>query len=140
MLTFTILVLAGCGGNSAKDTSGKGGSAEEPINLTLSHFWPAAHEIETKVVKGWIEEVEKATDGKVRITSYPAGTLVPANETYDSVTKGVADIGISAYAYTRGRFPVVESFLLPGLAYNNSTAASVALQEGIERSFYQEAD
>jgi len=131
LLTFTILVLAGCGGNSAKDTSGKGGSAEEPINLTLSHFWPAAHEIET---------IEKATDGKVRITSYPAGTLVPANETYDSVTKGVADIGISAYAYTRGRFPVVESFLLPGLAYNNSTAASVALQEGIERSFYQEAD
>ncbi|MDT3697782.1 MAG: TRAP transporter substrate-binding protein [Thermincola sp.] len=141
VLVLTILTLAGCGGSADQNTTDKGGAAggdAKPVSLTLAHFWPATHEMETKIVAGYIAEIDKATGGKVKITSYPAGTLTPSNETYDGVTKGVADIGISAYSYNRGRFPVVESFLLPGLEYNNSSAASAALVEGIAQLNPQE--
>lgn len=135
LLTLAMLVLAGCGGKSEEKAGTTGAAKEEvkPITLTLAHFWPATHTMETQIVKSYIAEIEKATNGKVKITSYPAGTLVPSNETYDGVVKGVVDIGISAYSYNRGKFPVVESFLVPGLEYNNSQAATEALNLGIEK-------
>lgn len=130
-LMVALLLLAGCGGKNDEKAGSKDNG--KPIELTLAHFWPATHEMENKIVKGYIEAIDKATNGRVKITSYPAGTLLPSKETYDGVVKGVADIGISAYSYNRGKFPVVESFLVPGLEYNNSVAASQALVEGIEK-------
>ncbi len=130
LLLGLIVVLAGCGGQSEK---GANADKAETIKLNLAHFWPATHEMETKIIKGYIEEIDKATNGRVKITSFPAGTLVPAAETYDGVVKGVVDMGLSVYAYNRGRFPVVETFLLPGIEWNNSEAATEALMEGIEK-------
>ncbi|MDT3698822.1 MAG: TRAP transporter substrate-binding protein [Thermincola sp.] len=143
LILGSILLLSGCGGDSSQNsapnteqnsTDNAAAPKEDvkPINLTLAHFFPATHKLETEIIKGYIEAVDKATNGRVKITSYPAGTLLASTETYDGVVKGVADIGLSVYAYTRGRFPVVESFILPGLAYNNSRSASDALNEGIE--------
>lgn len=137
LLFVTTLVLAGCGGGQPAE-KGQEKAAVKPVTLNLAHFWPATHEMETKIVKGYIEEIEKATNGKVKINSFPAGTLIPAQETYDGVVKGVADMGISVYAYNRGRFPVVETFLLPGVGFNNSVAASEALAEGIKKFDPQE--
>jgi TRAP-type C4-dicarboxylate transport system substrate-binding protein len=145
LMLFAIVVLAGCGGKPAdnagapktepaKTEPAKTEPAKEvkPITLSLSHFFPATHDMEA-VVQLWIKDIDKETNGKVKITSYPAGTLTPSTETYDGVVKGVADIGISAYSYNRGRFPVVESFIVPGLDFNNSKAASAALNEGIKK-------
>lgn len=109
---------------------------EEPVEtfeLSLAHFWPGAHVVETELVADWGKAIEEATDGQVKVESYPGGTLAPGPEIYESVVQGVADIGISVYAYTRGRFPVIETFLLPGIGYNTSRAASMAVMEGIER-------
>jgi len=143
LMMFTILVLAGCG-KSEQDSSNKGETAdsggaktptpkkEEVIELSLAHFFPGTHEMEA-VVQAYIKDVDEATDGRVKIVSYPAGTLAPSTETYEGVVQGVADIGISAYSYNRGRFPVVEAFIVPGLEYNNSRSASDALNEGIEQ-------
>ncbi|MDT3701413.1 MAG: TRAP transporter substrate-binding protein [Thermincola sp.] len=145
ILTFTLLLLAGCGGGKTESTDKTGAANNEPaktepakedakpITLTLAHFFPATHDIEARVLKNFIADVEKATNGRVKITSYPAGTLTPSTETYDGVVKGVADMGISAYSYNRGRFPVVESFIVPGLNYNNSKSATYALNEGIKQ-------
>ncbi|NLY89737.1 MAG: TRAP transporter substrate-binding protein, partial [Firmicutes bacterium] len=47
------------------------------------------------------------------------------------VVNGVADIGISCFAYTRGRFPVLEVFELPGITYLSARAAGKAAWEGI---------
>ncbi|KUO78327.1 MAG: hypothetical protein APF81_22355 [Desulfosporosinus sp. BRH_c37] len=128
-----LLSVAGCGAspsNSAPATPAA--EAPKPIELKLAHFFPATHTAEKDIAQGWIKAVEKATNGRVKITSYPAETLLKSAETYEGVVKGVADIGMSAYAYTRGRFPVVETFLLPGIGNKNSKTASLALMDGIK--------
>jgi len=82
----------------------------KPINLSMASFFPPTHFVNTEQAAQWIKEVEEASGGYVKITFYPGGTLLKAPETYDGVVKGTADIGISVFAYTRGRFPVMEAF------------------------------
>jgi len=140
MAVMLALLLAGAlllGGCSSKQASAPAGDKEKQavkaVEFKLAHFWPSTHQMETQVVKEWSKAVEEATGGKVKITSYPAETLLKSAETYDGVIKGVADIGISCYAYNRGRFPVMETFMLPGIIYNNSKAASVVASEGAKQ-------
>ena len=58
--------------------------------------------------------------------------MLKGPEIYEGITKGVADVGISVYAYNAGRFPVVEAFLLPGISWDSAVSAGKALTEGIE--------
>jgi len=127
-----IFSLSGC-------TSENGGAGEEqPVNLTLAHFWPANHPAETELVESWKEAVEEATDGQVTVTSYPGETLLGGAEIYDGVVNGVADVGLSVFSYTRGRFPLLEVFELPYIVYNNSKVASKVAWEGIKELNPQE--
>jgi len=118
ILSLLFSGLAGCAGGGKQD-------------LKLAHFWPATHPVEVELVQPWIAAVAKATDGRVQITSYPGETLALSAEIYEGVKEGVADIGLSCFSYTRGQFPVLEVFELPGIVYNNSAAASKIAWEGI---------
>ncbi len=113
---------------SAAATTGKAAV----IELSLAHFFGPTHPAETVLVKGWAEEIEKATNGAVKITSYPGETLAKAADIYNAVVQGVADIGLSCFSYTAGRFPVLESFELPGTVYLNSKSASMVAWDGIK--------
>ncbi|HPC66319.1 MAG TPA: TRAP transporter substrate-binding protein [Syntrophorhabdaceae bacterium] len=86
--------------------------AQKAIELSFSNFFPAAHK-NSKIMEEWIKEIEKRTGGKVKIKYYPGGTLTPAAQVYDGVVKGISDIGESCFAYTRGKFPVMEAVDLP---------------------------
>lgn len=108
-------------------------SKEEIIDLKLAHFFPATHPIEAELLNTWTKLIEQATQGRVRITSYPGETLLKANDIYQGVLDGVADIGLSCFSYTRGRFPVLEVFELPGIIYSRAEAASKTAWEGIKR-------
>lgn len=102
------------------------------VRLNLAHFFPASHPVEKRLVQPWIAAIAEATGGKVQITSYPGETLANSAEIYSGVVTGVADIGISCFAYTRGRFPVLEVFELPGITYNNAKVAGKVAWEGIK--------
>ncbi len=58
--------------------------------------------------------------------------MTPADQTYDGVAKGIADIGMSCFAYTRGRFPVMETLDLP-LGYPNGRVATRVANDFYER-------
>jgi TRAP-type C4-dicarboxylate transport system substrate-binding protein len=112
--------------------SGSACGKQAEIELRLAHFFPGTHPAETQFVQAWIKQVARVTDGRVKITSFPAETLLKAPDVYGGVVSGVADIGLSCFAYTRGRFPVLEAFELPGITYRNSKAASMTAWEGIK--------
>jgi TRAP-type C4-dicarboxylate transport system substrate-binding protein len=66
--------------------------------------------------------LEKRTNGRVKVQVYPGGTLMPANQTWDGVIKGITDIGMSVVAYTPGRQPLSEGLTLP-MGYKTSFQA-----------------
>ncbi len=119
-----VCVLAVCAiafcGFSKSDTT-------KPIALSYSIFFPPAHE---QCVDGvnWAKEIEKRTGGRVKINVYSGGTLAKADETYNAVSAGIADIGMSCFAYTRGRFPVMEAVDLP-LGYPDGKTATLVANE-----------
>jgi TRAP-type C4-dicarboxylate transport system substrate-binding protein len=87
-------------------------SQAKPIELSYSIFFPAPAP-QTQVATDWAKEIERRTKGRVKITIFPGGTLTAADKCYDGVVKGISDIGMSCFAYTRGRFPLTEVADLP---------------------------
>jgi TRAP-type transport system periplasmic protein len=83
-----------------------------PVELTYSIFFPATHG-HTVLATEWAKEIEKRTNGAVKINMYPGATLTPADQCYDGVVKGISDIGMSVLSYTKGRFPLTEVIDLP---------------------------
>ncbi len=117
------LPLAGCG--KADPAAGPG--EDETIELNYAIFFPPSH-IQCKTAEAWAREIEKRTDGRVKITLYPGGTLSKAPQTYQAVLDGVADVGMSCFAYTRGRFPLLEGLDLPVGYPDGLTASRVATE------------
>ncbi|OPL16495.1 MAG: C4-dicarboxylate ABC transporter substrate-binding protein [delta proteobacterium MLS_D] len=101
------------------------GPAEAKITLNYSVFFPAAHG-QAKAAAAWAEEIEKRTDGEVTINLFPGGTLTNARQCYDGVVQGISDLGMSCFAYTPGRFPVMEALDLPVGYPDGTTATRVA--------------
>ena len=94
----------------------------KPVELTYSIFFPAPHK-NTVLAGEWIKEVEKRTNGRIKITLFPGGTLTPAPTCYDGVVKGISDIGMSVLGYTKGKFPLTEVIDLP-LGYRTGMEAT----------------
>jgi len=116
MVTWTVAVIV----------SGSPAMVEaKTFNLTYSIFFPPSHD-QCKAGEAWAREIEKRTNGEVKITVFPAGTLTKANQCYDGVASGISDIGMSCFAYTRGRFPIMEALDLPHGYPNGQVATHVA--------------
>jgi TRAP-type C4-dicarboxylate transport system substrate-binding protein len=95
--------------------------------LTYSSFFPPTH-VQSQLSESWCQEVEKRTEGRIKIQYYAGQTLTNAKQTYDSVVDSIADIGTSALAYTRGRFPVMSAIDLP-FGYTSGTAATMVAND-----------
>lgn len=108
----TILFLAGC-------------SQSKTITLSYSIFFPATH-AQAQAAEQWAQEIEKRTEGRVKIIMYAGETLSKAPQCYDGVVSGISDIGMSAFAYTRGRFPLLEALDLPVGYPDGMTATKIA--------------
>jgi TRAP-type C4-dicarboxylate transport system substrate-binding protein len=116
--------LSGCDGGNEGDQA-VGGAGQEPaetIELSYSIFFPPSH-IQCQTAEAWAEEIGKRTDGQVKINIFPGGTLTKAPNVYDGVVNGISDIGMSCFAYTRGRFPLLEGLDLP-LGYPDGLTAT----------------
>jgi TRAP-type transport system periplasmic protein len=101
--------------------------AEEPIKLKVANYFPPTHMCAVLLGK-YCEDVNKQLPGKVELTQYVGGTLLTAPKMAAGVASGIADIGLSHCAYTRGRFPVMEIVELP-LGFPSSYIATHVANE-----------
>ncbi len=113
---IVLVAVSGCGRKAAETDTVR------PMELTYSIFFPATH-IQYEMAEQWAREVESRSDGRVAITLFPGGTLSAAAQCYAGVVEGISDIGMSCFAYTRGRFPLLEGIDLP-LGYPDGITAS----------------
>jgi TRAP-type C4-dicarboxylate transport system substrate-binding protein len=110
----------------------------KPVELSYSIFFPAPHK-NTVLAGEWAKEIEKRTDGRVKITIFPGGTLTPADKCYDGAEKGISDIGMSALSYTMGKFPLTEVIDLP-LRYKSGVVATRLINNYYEKFKPKEFD
>ncbi|MBP7766692.1 MAG: TRAP transporter substrate-binding protein [Deltaproteobacteria bacterium] len=102
-------------------------NAQAQTTLTYSIFFPATH-AQAKAGEAWAREIEKRTAGKVRINIFAGGSLTPADQCFDGVEKGISDIGMSCFAYTRGRLPLLEALDLP-MGYPSGMVATLVAND-----------
>lgn len=116
-----LALAAGCG----KGKEGGEGAAAKVHKLTYSIFFPPMH-IQAKTGMDWAAEVEKRSGGRIQITVHPGGSLTKADQCWQGVLNGISDIGMSCFAYTPGRFPLLEALDLPLGWPDGLTATRVA--------------
>src|SRR5690554_2152207 len=107
---------------------------KEVHELRLAHYLPPMHNMAAKVLPEWAERIEKASDGRLKITIYPAGQLLAVNEIFDGVRGGVADIGWSMPGATSGRFPAMSIMELPFI-FKRAEHASQVVMEAFEKGY-----
>jgi len=98
------------------------GNVSAKTTLTYANFFPPTHS-QSLLAESWCKEVTKRTNGEVVVEYFPAQALAKAPQTYDAVVNGIADIGMTVLAYSRGRFTVASAIDLP-LGYKSGVQAT----------------
>jgi TRAP-type C4-dicarboxylate transport system substrate-binding protein len=86
-------------------------AAHSQTVLRFSNWLPPTHHVITEMIQPWAADIEKATEGRVKIQVLPALGAPPTH--FDLVKNGVADIAFSVHAYTSNRFKLTELSELP---------------------------
>ncbi|WP_187830411.1 TRAP transporter substrate-binding protein DctP [Siccirubricoccus phaeus] len=61
-----------------------------------------------RLVPRFIQRVNQMSGGRIQITPFPPGALVPTFDMLDAVGRRVVDIGYGSQLYWRGRFPFTQ--------------------------------
>ena len=77
-------------------------SAVAQTTLTMSSWVPPSHHLTAVVLKGWADQVEKATQGRVKFTMLPKAPAAPPG-TFDAVKDGLVDVSYVTASYTPAR-------------------------------------
>lgn len=93
---------------------GAASASAQEVTLSLHQFLPAQANVPKLILDVWADNVEAASDGRIKIDRYPSmqlGGRPP--ELMDQAIDGVADIVWTVIGYTPGRYPSTEVFELP---------------------------
>lgn len=96
----------------------------KPVELKLGHAWATTHHVHV-ILDQWAKDVDKATNGRVKITIYPGGTLSTAVQLYDSMKTGVIDLAWFLQGYTPGKFPLTSVIELPFMTSSAKQGSAV---------------
>jgi TRAP-type C4-dicarboxylate transport system substrate-binding protein len=94
--------------------AGFGGAAQaQTVELKLSHFVPPNHTFHKWAV-AWAAQLEKESNGRLKVTVYPNGQLVgPPNRQFDAARNAITDIAFTLHGVTPGRYAMTELANLP---------------------------
>jgi len=103
--------------------------AADTIELKFAHQNPPKGHTTVKFLDPWMKQVEEATKGRIKIISYPAQTLAKANQNFEAVEGGVADMSWVQLGYYPGRFPLTDVMTLPFIPIPGAAKNCRILQE-----------
>jgi len=91
-------------------------SAQTPakqVRLKFATHVPKIHHSIKGLLEPWAAEVEKRTEGRVKVTVYSDQQLGRLPEMYDDLVRGTSDIAVIIPGFIMGRFPLEGVFHLP---------------------------
>jgi TRAP-type transport system periplasmic protein len=105
----------------------------QTITLTLSDqnsdvSWGPVH-----ATQPWVKQVEKATNGKVKIQIYPSETLAKGRQNWMAAKDGICDISWNVMSYYPGMTPYADVVVLPGLPFRTGEKGSEVIWKLFEK-------
>jgi len=113
-------------------------AAGAQTKLLLSTFFPQSHPLYSQVLQPWAQEVEKTTNGALKIEFSP-NSLAPPPGQLDLVAKGIADLSIQYAGVVPNRLQLLLMTEVPGAGTSTAEAMSVALWR-TQRKYFQPGD
>lgn len=93
---------------------------DEVYHFKMGFSFPEVHPVTQRWTE-WADALRERSDGRIDVEIFAGGTLLVDPESYESVTTGVADIGLIMPSYMPGLFPLTELYELP-VGYNSPVA------------------
>jgi TRAP-type C4-dicarboxylate transport system substrate-binding protein len=107
-------------------------AADKPIELTFTYHFPPGS-VEDQDLQRWARKVEADSKGRIVIKTFAGGVLVNAFETYPSVVKGVADLGVN-FRFGLGS-PFTEELFSMALMQSPSITVSTRVVEDVMKKY-----
>jgi len=142
-LLVSILVVAGllignlgCAAPAPAPGAPAPVAPKEVIRLKFADWDPAVSVFCRAYREPWCKLIERETGGRVVIDVYGSETLVKANDLYDALLTGIADICLVGPTRTPGRFPLLEISHLPFI-FRSSLTCGLAMWEAYQTGLFQ---
>jgi len=100
--------------------------------VRFSAFTPSTHFYQRLILQPWAQDVERVTEGRVRI-AFTAAPLGPMPRNFDMVSSGIADASGGTHGSIAGRFGITQITKTPMMADVDAEAVSVALWKTHEK-------
>ena len=110
-----------------------GAARAQTVELKVSHYLPPNHQMH-RTLEAWSEDLARRSDGRLKLTVFPAAQMGPMARQYDLARTGVADIAFFLHGALPGRFPLTEISHLP-YAFNrveNGASKAISTAEASE--------
>jgi TRAP-type C4-dicarboxylate transport system substrate-binding protein len=91
-------------------------ASDKVYNLNFTTAYMDKHPTVQNGFIPWMKEVERLSNGRLKITYFNPNTLAPVNETYNATVSGMIDIGSGFPSQTPGKFPLADAISLPMIA------------------------
>lgn len=105
----------------------------EAQTFRYSQWLPAGHFTQREIMHPYLKDIEKATEGRVKILPTAKGLGAPPRH-YQLTIDGITDVGYQAHGYTPGVHPMSEMAELPFIT-KSSEANSVAYWRVFKKMF-----
>lgn len=103
---------------------GASAQAGKPVELAFSSWIPPTHVLMKDFMIPWGQQVEKETEGRVRINFLPKAVTNPQGH-LDAVRTGVTDLAFISHSFYPGRFDLMKLLILP-FSGNGAQSTSLA--------------
>jgi len=120
--------ISGC--KIEEDLSESGNRSNEKFRWRLVSVWPKNFPVFGEADNLLAQWVDTMSAGRLKIQVYAKGELVPAFETFDTVSRGTADLGSSCAYYWLGKVPAAAFFAAAPFGMNAQQMASWLLAGG----------
>lgn len=114
VLLLSILTMTGCGQNKVADSKGDI-TQQKTVKIRMSGQYPSDHP-GTQAMMKLKETVEAKTNGRIKMTLYPANQLGDYTLVYDEIMKGSIDMAL--ISIPSGHNPKLELTYVPSIAEN----------------------
>lgn len=136
VLVIVFGIFAGCSNNSESnndansDAESKSADADGTLELRLGHIFPV-DSVKDRAANMFAERIEEETNGKIKITVYPASQLGGDEVMAKDISRGTLDMSFINQGSLAGLDPLLDFHYLPYIVTNYEEADKIYYGDGI---------